>query len=101
MESKALAPYQPSGFNIFDLLPAFPWEGPPLPRFLQIFWAGLLGNFQLPQLTELPDLPSIGVGSYQNEETWDIEWEERPGSNEDEVIYLPATIRIHRQANRS
>jgi len=37
--------------------------------------------------------------SYQNEETWDIEWEER--TIEDEVVYLPATIRIHRHANRS
>jgi hypothetical protein len=24
--------------NLFDLLPMFPWEGPPLPRFLSIYW---------------------------------------------------------------
>ncbi|MFA5186392.1 MAG: hypothetical protein WC551_07955 [Patescibacteria group bacterium] len=22
----------------WSLLPAFPWEGPPLPRFLRVFW---------------------------------------------------------------
>jgi hypothetical protein len=32
--------------NIADLLPCFPWEGPPLPRFLGIFWPWLQGTEQ-------------------------------------------------------
>jgi hypothetical protein len=32
--------------NIADFLPCFPWEGPPLPRFLGIFWPWLQGTEQ-------------------------------------------------------
>jgi hypothetical protein len=38
-------------FDIFGLLPAFMWEGPPLPRFLGITWQSLFG--------QTPPLPSV------------------------------------------
>lgn len=85
-------------FNIADLLPMPPWLGPPLPQGIGIYWPWLQGKggAGLP----MPELPSsLSPGTYQNEETWDIEWEEQ--ETEDEVIYLPKSIRIHRHANRS
>lgn len=87
--------------EIADLLPMLPWEGPPLPRFLGVVWPQLPGR-ESGLFLPTPEASNIATpGTYNNEETWDIEWEERPGSSEDEVVYLPATIRIHRHANRS
>lgn len=42
--------------TLIDWLPLFPWEGPPLPRFLGIFWPRLQGTEQssLPLLTSTP-----------------------------------------------
>ncbi len=62
-------------FGIADLLPLFPWEGPPLPRFLCMFWPWL-GAERTLQLPQLP-MPSI-ESSYENEEVWSwIDWKGR------------------------
>lgn len=90
--------------SLFDWLPLFPWEGLPLPRFLGVYWpwAGQ-------QPTSLPKLPSLRqyvsdikeeidiipeapLASYQNEESWEIEWSDDG---------LPRKITVHRQARRS
>lgn len=72
MKTSALVPHEPpSKVNIADLLPMFPWEGPPLPRFLRIVWPWLQGGGGF-----LPSLPQPFVSnveaSYENEEL--IEW---------------------------
>lgn len=90
MSNKALVPYQPSGFNIFDLLPAFPWEGPPLPRFLQIFWASLFENLRAPQLPTLPFTSDIET-SYLNEEIW--EWTDYRGRDRKITVTRNAKVR--------
>lgn len=63
--------------NLADLLPAFPWEGPPLPRFLNIPWPWLQGGGEGLSLLPLPNLlsfPNIDGAEtiYENEEL--IEW---------------------------
>lgn len=87
-------------FNLFDLLPMPPWEGPPLPRFLGIRWPGLGNNSEVvagrfgptpPDLSNL--MRSAGaVSTYSNGEYWDIEW------NDDG---LPVKVVVHRKAVRS
>lgn len=69
--------------NIWDWLPAFPWEGPPLPRFLQVFWpwiseankAGMLSLLPPPFL-KLPKVCTSGPTSpevlYQNAEELEV-----------------------------
>jgi hypothetical protein len=76
--------------NILSLLPCFPWEGPPLPRFLGLFWASLFRQGQflpapnqggtqplaLPQPTEF--IKSVGEvipkpsSTYSNVKEWEI-----------------------------
>lgn len=68
MKTSALVPHEPpSKVNIADLLPMFPWEGPPLPRFLGIVWPFLQsgGGFLSSPFTNVET-------SYENEEL--IEW---------------------------
>ena len=90
--------------TLTDWLPLPPWEGPPLPRFLGIYWS------QLPQPGSLPALPKgyiTGIeeeepgtalvpyqaaATYNNEESWDITW------NPDG---LPEKIVVHRNATKT
>lgn len=88
-----------------DLLPMPPWQGPPLPRFLGIAWPWLQSTSQsllplLPRkyITSVEERTEIvpyqaPLATYNNEETWDIEWNEETG--------LPTRITVHRHANRS
>lgn len=90
--------------SIFDWLPALPWEGPPLPRFLGIVWPWMgqqqasLPKLKLPSLKQyVSDITETTVepaplASYQNEESWEIEWSDDG---------LPRKITVHRQARRS
>jgi len=88
-------------FNIADLLPMLPWEGPPLPRFLGIYWPQQqsLGFLSLPtphqfftgvEETETDIVQrQAPLATYQNEESWEIEW-----SSEG----LPTKVVVHREA---
>lgn len=90
-------------FNIADFLPLFPWEGPPLPRFLRFFWPWLQGGqSSLPALSPRKYISSIGetaiapykapLATYENEEEWQISW------NQDG---LPETIKVTRHAKKT
>jgi len=90
-----------SEFSISSLLPMLPWEGPPLPRFLGIYWP----QQQSSGFLALPGPPrlfrgieegersmfqgSTSLATYHNEESWEIEW-----SSEG----LPTKIVVHREA---
>jgi hypothetical protein len=87
---------------LIDWLPQFPWEGPPLPRFLGIFWPRLQSGASLPTLSqryitsieeEPPGKEMVAcqtlAASYANEEKWDITWS--PDG-------LPTQITVHRNA---
>lgn len=86
--------------SLFDLLPLFPWEGPPLPRFLGIFWPGIQSTGQgllsiQPKnyIKETQIIPyEAPLASYQNEESWSIEWSPEG---------MPTKITVHRQAQRN
>ncbi|MBA7664591.1 hypothetical protein ES703_72652 [subsurface metagenome] len=86
--------------NIADLLPMFPWEGPPLPRFLGIFWprlqqpTGLLPTPTERYITEIeePEKELVPSATYANEESWEIEWS--PDG-------LPIKIEVHRNARKT
>lgn len=91
-------------FNIADLLPMLPWEGPPLPRFLGLVWPWLGQQDSLPlasptkgyitaiEETEKALVPQQPLASYQNEEIWEISW--TPDG-------LPSTIKVTRHAIKS
>jgi hypothetical protein len=101
--------------NILDLLPAPPWEGPPLPRIMGVSWpSGNQGkNSILALLPAFPwegpplprkmgvtwasiakslKLPPIFAGSYSNKEEWDVTF-----SEDDSKVH----ISVHRDAKRS
>jgi len=91
--------------NLADLLPMLPWEGPPLPRFLGIYWpqlqqpAGLLSAPSPRYITDIEEEPKTAlvprqapVATYANEESWEISW------NEDG---LPEKIVVHRNATKN
>lgn len=89
-----------SGTGLADLLPMPPWQGPPLPRFLGILWPWLQGGedelfLPMPKDYVSSDIvtSNLAPGTYNNEETWDIEWDKETG--------LPTKITVHRHANRS
>ncbi len=90
MKTSALVPFgQNNTFNIADLLPMFPWEGPPLPRCLGIAWPWLQsGGGFLPSLPQ-PFISNIEA-SYENEEL--IEWVDWRGRER--------KVRITRKAKR-
>ena len=87
-----------------DWLPVFPWEGPPLPRFLGIYWPALqqpAGLLSTPPKSYITDIEEPGKGlvpyqapvaTYANEESWDISW------NQDG---LPEKIVVHRNATKT
>lgn len=93
-------------FNIADLLPMPPWEGPPLPRFLGILWPRLgQQSLNLPKLGTLKryitGVEEVGtnivarqapLAAYQNEESWEISWSPEG---------LPTKIVVHRNASRN
>ncbi len=92
-------------FNIADWLPMPPWEGPPLPRFLGIYWpqlqqpAGLLPVSRQRYITGVEEEPGTELVPYQapsatyaNEESWEITW------NEDG---LPEKIVVTRHATKT
>ncbi len=97
--------------TLADWLPMFPWEGPPLPRFLGIYWpwqeGAEEGFLSLPTPRAMPPAARRFVGggavegtekalvpqaSYTNEESWEISWSEEG---------LPTKIIVHREAKRS
>ena len=87
--------------TLVDWLPMPPWEGPPLPRFLGIYWPRLQPESFLPALpsrryiTGIEEEPSgkalAPSATYANEESWEIEWS--PDG-------LPIKIEVHRNATR-
>lgn len=87
--------------TLTDWLPMPPWEGPPLPRFLGIYWPRLQGESFLPALpkkyiTGIEEEPLgkelVPSATYANEESWEITW------NEDG---LPEKIVVHRNATQT
>lgn len=83
--------------SIFDLLPTPPWEGPPFPRFVGIVWPWLIeqesASLVVPKKSGVsaPIINQAPLSSYQNEESWDIEWSDEG---------LPVRIVVHRNARR-
>lgn len=95
--------------NIFDILPAFPWEGPPLPRFMKVVWpwaqpasaaspASLLSGFfnggsSTQSHNNLPSVPtpSQATPAYENRE--EIEFPD--GFDPD--TFMPRKIVVHRR----
>ena len=88
--------------TLMDWLPAFPWEGPPLPRFLGVYWPQLQLAESLPTfpsrgyVTDVEEKPGTALvpsqapaSTYDNEESWQISW------NSDG---LPEKIVVHRNA---
>lgn len=110
MKTTALVPFgQGTPFNIADFLPMFPWEGPPLPRFLGIVWPWLQSGGGFP-----PSLPHSFVSnvetSYESKgvehsttalTTYEnIEEIEFPNGFDPET-FMPKRIVIHRKAKES
>lgn len=89
MRTRALAPYQsPGQFNIADLLPMPPDQGPPLPRFLQIFWPWLGSGQSFLPLDEEPALTT-----YDNTEEVEL-------LDIDPDLLMPRKIIIHRKSKQ-
>ncbi|MBA7584010.1 hypothetical protein ES708_25962 [subsurface metagenome] len=83
--------------TLIDLLPMPPWEGPPLPKFLGIYWPETFSP-ALPSrkyITDIEEEPPgkalVPSATYANEESWEIEWS--PDG-------LPTKIEVHRNATR-
>ena len=76
--------------DIVNFLPMLPWEGPPLPRFLNIRWPSLQGG---QQGLALPSLPFLGglESSYDNEEIW--EWQDYKGRQRRITVTRHAKVR--------
>jgi len=80
----------PSGrFNIADMLPMPPHMGPPLPRFLQIFWPWL-GSEPPFRLLEEPELALTTYDNTEEVELLDI----------DPDLLMPRKIIIHRKSKQ-
>lgn len=90
--------------NIWDLLPMDPWNGPPLPRFLNILWpwsstttttgsplAKLFSNSQTALSAPAPRLEKTAAPAYENRE--EIEFPD--GFDPD--TFMPKKIVIHRK----
>lgn len=78
----------------------FPWEGPPLPRLLQITWVQLFGQRfpQLQQPTEFiksieDKVSQSPLATYSNKEEWEVEWDKESG--------LPNKITVRRHATKN
>ncbi|GAI68113.1 unnamed protein product [marine sediment metagenome] len=85
--------------TLMDWLPLFPWEGPPLPRFLGICWPqkgaflpALPSRRYITDIEEEPGKELVPSATYANEESWDITW------NEDG---LPEKIVVTRHATKT
>ncbi len=88
--------------TLMDWLPLLPWEGPPLPRFLGIFWPRVGGEQSLPLPTsttryitaveEKTEKALVPQASYTNEESWEIEWSDEG---------FPTKVTVHRNAKRT
>jgi len=79
--------------DLYGLLPMYPWEGPPLPRFLGVTWASLTsGSFKLEQVFKGPTLEAPATTLYSNLE--EIEFPE----GFDPETFMPRKIVIHRKA---
>jgi hypothetical protein len=70
------------------LRPMAPWEGPPLPFFMGIFWPWL----KAPPWVSAASLQLPSTGQYLNEEKWSVKWS--PDG-------FPTEIVVHRDARRS
>jgi len=75
--------------DIASLLPMLPFEGPPLPRFLGIYWPWVQGESQSSLLPLLPNFTP--ETTYENEEliSW-VDWRGRERS-----------VKITRKAKRT
>ena len=88
-----------------DLLPQPPWLGPPLPRFLGIYWPWV-GEESSPGLPLLPPAPSFirsaleGGGGVPQTTYENIEEIEFPNGFDPDT-FMPRKIVIHRQAKES
>ncbi|MBA7689877.1 hypothetical protein ES703_98396 [subsurface metagenome] len=87
--------------TLTDWLPLFPWEGPPLPRFLGIYWPRLQAESLLPvsrqrYVTDVEEEPPGGAlvpsATYANKEKWKIKWSPEG---------LPIEIEVDRNATRT
>lgn len=61
---------------VWSLLPAFPWEGPPLPRFLRVYWL-----WTVPQPRRLEEFISGSFELRQGRNTGEEEIEILRGMN--------------------
>lgn len=81
--------------NIADFLPMFPWEGPPLPRFLGILWPwtqeGSETALSLPTLDIMKPSKELTT-SYENIERIDFP------DGFDPDTFMPKSIVVHRKA---
>jgi len=92
----------PSGqFNIADMLPMPPNLGPPLPRFLQIFWPWLQSGEESLSLPSLPKMknflsspePELALTTYDNTEEVEL-------LDIDPDLLMPRKIIIHRKSKQ-
>lgn len=88
-----------SPFNIADFLPPPPWEGPPLPRFLQIFWPWLQGGDEGLSLPPLPNMRNF-ISSPETELTTYENIEEIELVDIDPDLLMPRRIIVHRKSKR-
>lgn len=79
-------------FSLFDLLPMPFWLGPPMPRFLGVYWPQMQSATSQPEqyVSDVEIIPAP-LATYSNEESWEIEWS--PDG-------LPTRIVVHRNAKR-
>ncbi len=87
-----------------DWLPMFPWEGPPLPRFLGIYWprlqSGEAGLSLLPMPKETSYISSAEVVTPQPALTTYENIEEIELVDIDKDLLMPKKIIVHRKSKR-
>ena len=98
MKTTTLVPFgQGNPSNIISLLPMPPWQGPPLPRFLNIRWPWLQsGGSFLPSLPH-PFVSNVGEGEHSTALTTSDNLEEIDfPEGFDPDTFMPKKIRIKR-----
>lgn len=77
--------------NIWDWLPAFPWEGPPFPRFLNLTWPWAQSPSSMSPLAAPPQITPQSMPAYENRE--EIEF---PDGFDPDTL-MPRKIVVHRK----
>ncbi|MBA7694632.1 hypothetical protein ES703_103245 [subsurface metagenome] len=88
--------------TLIDWLPMPPWLGPPLPRFLGIYWPqpetflpALPSRRYITDVEEEPGKALVPSATYANEESWEFP------NGFDPDTFMPLKIVIHRNATRT